>query len=432
MLQPEDSCLITVAFHPGQFSDAALAGTLEISSNSSTALELVTLLGSAFQNQLQLSPASLKFGGVPIGKSAQQTATVTNTTTLPVAVPVFTASGDFTVDATACPLNGATLAAGQSCSLVITFTPSAPGSRIGSVTAPAGLVTSPQSINLTGTGLAGRLQVRPTSLDFGSVALTTSASQTLTLANVGTAPLQNIALAIAGADAPDFSLLSACTGADLPASATCTVQLSFAPSASGQRAASLVITSSDPSSPTIISLTGTGSEPPGFTLSVNGSSTGAANISSGDSATFPLTVTSLGGYTGAIALRCVPVAPAPNAGCSVAAAQLMLTSSTASSSVSVATLSGLRSGFLLPFGLWSLLPCTSALRRRNRSPIRQRVAVATAFLTLTLALFAGCGGGPGSTGNPYTPPGVYEYQVTAASIAGPALSSFVVLSITVH
>ncbi len=431
VLQPAQTCLITVSFHPAQLSGEAVIGALEIPSNAAASLEFVTLLGSAFPAQLQLSPQSLDFPAVPVGQSTEETLSVTNVSDLPLVLPAFTLSGDFSAQTSSCPLNGAVLAAGQSCTLLIAFTPSAAGARTGTLTSSAGLTTSPQSVSLTGTGLAGQLQVRPGSLDFGSVPLTTAAAQTLTLANVGTAPLGNLTMTLAGAAAPDFTVSFACPGTALAVGAACTVQLSFAPSAPGQRAASLAITSTDPASPTLVPLTGTGAQPPGFTLFVNGNTSVTADIDSGGSAAFPLTLTSQGGYTGPIALRCTPIAPARNAQCSLAAAQLMLTGSSVASSVSVATSSGLRPSLLLPFGLWTLLPWTALRSPRRRKRARRRLAVALASVALATAFFAGCGG-PGSTGNPYTPAGTYQYQVTAASTTGPALSSSVMLTVTVH
>ena len=425
VLQPGAACSISVLYRPSQSSTIASGATIQLLSNATNALDFISVLGSAFPSVFQLSPASLSFGSVTVGKRAQRTATLTNITDLPSILGTIKVSGDYAVDASACP---ATLAAGQSCSLTLTFTPSASGLRSGSASVADPSTGSLQTIALTGTGLAGQLALQPQALSFGVTPVGTSVAQNVVLSNTGPTSLGGIAPSLLGANASEFSLTTTCQSALAPG-ASCVVQVTFTPSAVGAGSATLSVASTDPSAPALIPLSGAGSQPPGFTLSINGSNTGAATIASGATAAFPLTLTSQGGYTGTVTLTCTARAPAPNATCTLASTQLTLTDKPASSSASIQTASGVRSSLMFPFGLYLLL----LVKPSRRTTTQGRSWLLTVACTLVAtACLNGCGSGPGNSGSPYTPPGAYQYHVTAASASSPALSSTVTLSVTVH
>jgi hypothetical protein len=98
------------------------------------------------------------------------------------------------------------------------------------------------------------LSVNPSSLTFASQALnTTSSPQTVTVNNTGTATASISQIAAAG----EFAETSNC-GGSIAAGASCTVSVTFTPTASGSRTGSLTITSNASNSPTTVALTGTG------------------------------------------------------------------------------------------------------------------------------------------------------------------------------
>src|SRR5206468_1770224 len=83
-----------------------------------------------------------------------------------------------------------TVAAGGSCTVSVTFSPTTTGAKTASVSIASNAAGSPHSVALTGAGVAPALSVSPASLTFGSQTVnTTSAAQTLTVTNSGTAPL---------------------------------------------------------------------------------------------------------------------------------------------------------------------------------------------------------------------------------------------------
>jgi probable HAF family extracellular repeat protein len=102
-----------------------------------------------------------------------------------------------------------------------------------------------------------------TSLTFSPQAIgTTSAAQTVTLKNTGTASLTISSIAITGTNAGDFAQTHTC-GTTLAAGASCTISVKFKPSTQGTRTAALTITDNAKGSPQTVALTGTGCIPQG-------------------------------------------------------------------------------------------------------------------------------------------------------------------------
>jgi alpha-1,3-glucanase-like protein/F5/8 type C domain-containing protein/CARDB protein/ASPM-SPD-2-Hydin domain-containing protein len=198
------------------------------------------------------NPTSLAFGAQALATtSAARTVTVTNSGTGAANLSsITTGNPDFALQSSTC---GASLAIGSSCTVGVTFRPSAAGSRTGSLSF-GGLVAVP----LTGTGtISGpALVAAPPGLDFGTLTTgVTSAPQTVTLSNPGTAT--TTLTGITGTSA-EFAIQSNTCGASLAAGASCTVGVTFAPSANGARTGTLSAASSAPGSPLAVPLTGTG------------------------------------------------------------------------------------------------------------------------------------------------------------------------------
>jgi hypothetical protein len=87
----------------------------------------------------------------------------------------------------------------------------------------------------------------------------TSAPKTVTLTNIGAAPISISQVGISGADAGEYRVSSdACTGVSVPAGGTCSVAVSVAPSAQGVPSATLTFTDNALASPQTVALTGDG------------------------------------------------------------------------------------------------------------------------------------------------------------------------------
>ena len=107
--------------------------------------------GSQNGAALTLSPASLTFASqITQTTSGAQTVTVRNTGNVPVAIASIAASGDF-AQTTTC---GASLAINATCTISVTFTPTANGARTGAVTITDDATGSPRTVALSGTGIA--------------------------------------------------------------------------------------------------------------------------------------------------------------------------------------------------------------------------------------------------------------------------------------
>lgn len=100
----------------------------------------------------------------------------------------------------------------------------------------------------------------PTSHSFGSQAIGISSDpQTFTLSNTGDAALEVDDVSVSGSNAGDFATSAdSCSGASVEPGANCTVDVTFTPTASGTRSATLSFSHNADGSPHQAALTGTG------------------------------------------------------------------------------------------------------------------------------------------------------------------------------
>jgi Beta-propeller repeat/Abnormal spindle-like microcephaly-assoc'd, ASPM-SPD-2-Hydin len=185
-----------------------------------------------------LSAASLTFSAQNVGTtSASQTETVTNTGSanliLSTATLAGTNAGDFAKSADTC--TGATVTPNSTCSVSVTFKPSAAGTRSASLSFADNATDSPQVVTLSGTGTvpaAPAVTFNPTSVAFGNqpVNTTSSPSQVVVLTNSGTASLTGIAIYFTGANPTVFGQANNCS-TTLAAGASCNISVTFTPTA---------------------------------------------------------------------------------------------------------------------------------------------------------------------------------------------------------
>ena len=175
---------------------------------------------------VSLSSTSLSFGNQLDGtNSVVQMVTLTSISTQPVSIAIAvtgTNASDFPQTNTC----GSTLAAGASCTISVTFTPTQIGPESASVTITDVAVGSSRSVALSGTGLTSgpNVTLSPTRLD--------RFPGTVTLANYGAATLAIASITITGKDPADFSQTNTCGSSVAPgASCTVTVTVTFSPPA---------------------------------------------------------------------------------------------------------------------------------------------------------------------------------------------------------
>ena len=220
-----------------------------------------------------VAPSALNFGSVTTGStSSAQTVTVSNPTSSAASVSSIAASGDFAQTSTC----GSSIAANGSCTVSVKFTPTATGSRTGTLTVNAGGVTNSVSLSGTGTSSGGSatLAASPSSLSFGNQAVgSTSAAQTVTVTNTGGAAASVSSVSATG----PFASTSTC-GASIAAGASCTVSVTFTPTAAGAASGNVTV-SSNATNPTLtVALSGTGTSSGGSTnLALNAPISASSN-----------------------------------------------------------------------------------------------------------------------------------------------------------
>ena len=101
------------------------------------------------------------------------------------------------------------------------------------------------------------VQLVPTSLNFGTVQVGTSSTQSVTLTNVGTFTLEFGSISITGANASDFTQTNTCVQ-NVLTGFSCTITVVFTPSAVGSRSANVSIVDDGGGSPQTVPLSGTG------------------------------------------------------------------------------------------------------------------------------------------------------------------------------
>jgi hypothetical protein len=151
VLSPNSTCSINVIFTPTVAG--VRTGTLTITDNTGSvagSTQTVQLSGVGQAVPLvSLSTTTLTFSGQTVGTtSAAQVVTLTNTGSAPLNITGVTSTGDFTQIST-CPTS---VAAGNSCTISVTFTPSTSGNRYGTITISDNALSSPQTITLSGVG----------------------------------------------------------------------------------------------------------------------------------------------------------------------------------------------------------------------------------------------------------------------------------------
>ena len=203
---------------------------------------------------VNLSPNSLSFGDVSVGgSSAPQSVTLSNVGTGTLNIASITASGDYSQTNTC----GGSVTVGGSCSISVTFAPTTTGARTGQITIADDAFNSPQTVSLSGNGVAPpppQVSLAPSNLSFGNQLVgTTSSAQTVTLTNTGGSVLTITSLAASG----DFAETDNCVGSFAPG-AGCSVAVTFTPTEPGIRSGAITFNDNAPDSPQNLPLSGTG------------------------------------------------------------------------------------------------------------------------------------------------------------------------------
>jgi len=253
--------ICTIHGHFAPAMTGALAASITITDSAAGSPQTIKLSGTGLPPLVTLSASSLAFGSTTVGSiSASQTVIVTNTGTAALTIGSIAVTGTNASQFVFANTCGTSLAVGASCSIHGHFQPTSAGAKTAAVTITDSALSSPQSIALSGTGVAQTTPVTlsATSLAFGTTKVgTLSVSQSVTMTNAGTTTLTITSIAVTGANANQFVFANTC-GTSLAIGASCTIHGHFQPTATGAMAAAITITDNAAGSPQSITLSGTG------------------------------------------------------------------------------------------------------------------------------------------------------------------------------
>jgi hypothetical protein len=429
-LEPQANCTVNVAFNP--IAPGPDIGALTINDSAAGSPQIVLLTGTGVAAPVaSLSSTTLTFASTTVGAtSPAQTITVANTGGAGLTISNVAATGNY-AQTNNCP---ASLAGGTSCAISVTFTPTAPGNLYGTVVITDNAANGSQTITLSGIGAAAPVvSLSATSLTFTSQALgSTSAPQTITMTNTGTAALTIAGITVTG----DFAELNTC-GASLAPASSCALNVTFTPTAAGSRTGLLTITDNAAGSPQVVNLGGGGAD---FQFSISPTT---ASVIAGGAATYTITVTPTFGFNAKVNLSC---SGAPrNATCSISPSSVTPdgtnpVSATVTVATTARTLAPPRSGpnmnlprlmtqFRFTWFMWLLfilsLVASQAMARRRGLLLR------LALVMGLVLLWAACGGGTQQNVGNGTPAG--SYPLTLSGTAGsPAISHTTTVNLSVQ
>lgn len=431
-------CTIEVDFIPQ--GPGPVSATFSITDNASGSPQTVALSGTGIAStEVSVTPDSVAFGTQTVGlTSAPVGITLTNTGNAVMAISKIAVSPSSAIEFAQTNNCAATLGPKASCLINATFSAQQPGNWTATILLTDDAVQSPQAISLSGTSIPVSASLTPAGpINFGSqLAGTASAPSTLTVKNTGASPAVLKITSVSVADSSDFSITNNCS-ATVPASASCTLSVTFNPAAapagatcgstSGVKNTTLSINDNAPGSPQTIALQASATDfcvdPPGLTTQT---------VAAGTPAAYQVDLVSFTGFTGSVALACSD--PAAASTCTIQPSSVTVTGNVpAPIQVNVTTTAGTGTASAHPAPATRLPPlapppakalvvvvlamlwiAASARRRKRAAQLAQSVAI-TALLAVSLAA---CFGGSSATTTTGTPSGTYTLTVTATYTPG--------------
>ncbi|MGB0033913.1 MAG: choice-of-anchor D domain-containing protein, partial [Candidatus Acidiferrales bacterium] len=223
-----------------------------------------------------------------MGNTTTQSLTVTNTGIATVNISQATISGaGYTV------VGGnpsSSIPVGQSITVQIQFAPLSAGVVTGSLTVVSDASNSPSTISLTGTGTQAGLAMSPASVNFGSVTVGQSSTQSVKLTNNGNV---NLTINLAQVSGAGFGMNGMTTPTTLGAGQSTSFNAQFTPSSAGGVTGGIVFTDNASGSPQTLTLAGSGIAA-NATLTANPGSIPFGNVVVGSNSSQTITLTNNG------------------------------------------------------------------------------------------------------------------------------------------
>jgi Abnormal spindle-like microcephaly-assoc'd, ASPM-SPD-2-Hydin len=247
---------------------------------------MLPVYAGAATQQLTCTPSRMRFGAVPVGQTETQIVVLTNSGTTSVTVTANTMTeSEFTLSNLSLPL---TLAAGQSISVNLTFSPTTTGYTSGGSSFTSNASNPQLRLLLVGTGAtSASIIASPSSLSFGQVAVGSSSTLPVVLTNTRTWKVTLTTLQLSGAG---FSVTGATLPITLSTGQSITLNLTFAPLSAITTSGSVFVTGPGLNVP----LNGTGTGTTAGQLTITPSLVNFGNVPVGTTVTQPITMSATG------------------------------------------------------------------------------------------------------------------------------------------
>jgi hypothetical protein len=203
---------------------------------------------------LSVVPSVVDFKTVVVGQKNSQTVKITNSSKGSINLKSLRVSGSgFSLSTAQAPV---LLAPGGHVNLSVVFAPATVSSETGSLIIAATDLKSPVSVPLSGSGkkAAPGLTVSPSSLSFGSHAVKTSSSQSVTLTNTGNLSISINSITVSN---PAFSVSGISKGVTLSADQKLEFQVWYHPTAAGNTSTTISVAGSAGVAPVNLAAVGT-------------------------------------------------------------------------------------------------------------------------------------------------------------------------------
>jgi hypothetical protein len=257
------TCTVQVRLNPTTAGVKNATLTVTPATGPAVTVKLTGTADPAAQPAISVTPGVLAYGTVTAPATSSLSTTIRNTGTAPLVIGTTPVTGtnaaDFTVTSAPC----ASIPAGGSCLVTVRFAPKATGARTGILTINHNATGGSTQVSLSGTGAGSTFAIAQNPVTFGTVTRNTTKTQSVTVKNTGTLAFRVTAASVSGADAASFAVVNngaGCVGTQLAAGKTCSLTVSFTPTAVRNYTGVLNVTGDNTSLPATASstLTGTG------------------------------------------------------------------------------------------------------------------------------------------------------------------------------
>ncbi|MBD1868130.1 choice-of-anchor D domain-containing protein [Cyanobacteria bacterium FACHB-471] len=281
-IQPAAGCTVEVSFVPTDTGNRR--ANLTFYDAQGDRIQSIPLRGSGEEPNnplISFNPNRLNFEAQDVGtQTPVQVITLENVSAAPVTFERIELAGPARADFQATEnCTGLPIQPGVTCTIEASFAPTAVSDRAASLVIQSNTSDRPWAVPLRGfgnesaaagspqqgfSGSTTNLGVNPDSVDFGELRVAGAnvapqrVTETITLNNPGSAPIVMQELSLGGQNVDDFQSSTNCTNNTVAPNSSCTVEISFAPGAAGERVADLRIVSNAPNSIVSVRLGGTG------------------------------------------------------------------------------------------------------------------------------------------------------------------------------